>query len=139
MPAQASADALYRRSERIPFIEQQGPKYGVYTDTSSGIVGVGIVGSMVVGAAPWIFEDCNYINCYTYELGDENNPTFYLEKRPGWASHDVVTSVTEVGNDLYFWQGYPTGQVLVSAFGNPATIYVDGTSVGTISGKVKFF
>ena len=48
---------------------------------SSGIVGVGIVGSMIVGASPQPSDkDRRYINCYTVTAGREK----HLVKRPGF-------------------------------------------------------
>lgn len=101
---------------------------------ASGVVGIGIVGIMIVGAAASsVDKDERWINCFLTKEGDDN----YLVKRPGRATLNTP-STGNVGSAIMVWTGSPSGTAVITAFGaTNSTIYNGGTSLGAITGKAR--
>lgn len=101
---------------------------------ASGVVGIGIVGVMVVGAAPSaVDKDERYINCMLTKEGSKQ----YLVKRPGVASLNTP-STGNVGSAILVWTGSSGGTDVISAFGaTNSTVYNGTTSLGAITGKAR--
>jgi hypothetical protein len=105
-------------------------------NTASGIVNVGVVGIMVVGAGGVTnTKDQRFINCFTERVINPytQKTTLYLVKRPGFAS--LMTPATgDIGNDIIVWTG--RSSKVISSFGaTNSTIYDSTTSKGAITGK----
>lgn len=105
---------------------------------ASGIVGVGIVGVMVVGANNSATdEDERYINCMMLSQGNspEGSRRYYIVKRPGYSTLNTPAA-GNVGSAILVWTGQGTGQKVITAFGSTnSTIYDGTTSLGAITGK----
>lgn len=119
------------------------PLVGAYTSrvsspsTSSGIVGVGVVGLMVVGqSSSSTTKDARYINCYSQSVNDPvTGPKKYIVKRPGFDTHTTPAS-GEKGYAVLVWTGSGAGTDVISAFGaTNSTIYNGTTSLGAITGQ----
>lgn len=94
------------------------------TSAASGIVGIGIVGSMIVGASPQPSDkDRRYINCYTITAGEEK----HLVKRPGFGVLNTPQSGS-IGNQVHVWVGQGSGTKVISAFGGTNSSIYDGTT-----------
>lgn len=103
---------------------------GAIIGTSSGIVGVGIVGIMIVGSpGGGSSKDRRFINCWYETVIDpvNNTKTIYLVKRPGFASHTTPQSGS-IGNTLMVWSGQGSGTKVISAFGATNSSIYDGVS-----------
>lgn len=107
---------------------------------SSGIVGLGTVGLMVVGGATGsaATKDQRFINCIPEKV---TNPytgaaKFYVSKRPGFARYATLKS-GHVGNAIKVWSAKGSGTSIVSALGNTnSEVFENTTSLGSITGKV---
>lgn len=121
------------------------PLIGVYNSrfadsnasaTSSGIVGIGVVGSMIVGNGDVPTDkDQRFINCYpiTVKNPATRSARAYLIKRPGFQA-DITPSSGNVGNAVKVWVG--NSNKIISAFGaTNSTIYDSAVSLGAITGK----
>ena len=99
---------------------------------TSGIVGVGIVGLMIVGGnntAP--DKDERYINCFLTKQGGMD----VIVKRPGMATNSTPRA-GHVGSALLVWTGSVSSTDLISALGNTdSNIYNGITNLGAITGK----
>jgi hypothetical protein len=94
------------------------------TSAASGVVGIGIVGSMIVGASPQPSDkDRRYINCYPITVGEEK----YLVKRPGFGVLNTPQSGS-IGNAVHVWVGQGSGTTVISAFGGTDSSIYDGTT-----------
>jgi hypothetical protein len=106
--------------------------------SSSGIVGIGIVGSMIVGnAARSSDKDVRIINWIPITVPDEvtQSKRFYLQKRPGFVVHSTPAT-GEKGAAIHVWSGQGAGTKVITAFGHTnSTIYDDTTSLGAITGR----
>ena len=104
----------------------------------SGYVGLGIVGSMIVGnAGGGTTKDQRFINCFSETITDPvtGKPEVYCVKRPGFAT-SITTGASAIGNALLIWSGQGSGTKVISAFGaTNSTIYDSTTSLGAITGK----
>lgn len=97
---------------------------------ASGIVGLGVTGSMVVGSTTGAsVKDRRFINCWTETVRDEFNQVkiLYLCKRPGFASLNTPQSGS-VGNAIMVWTGQGSGTKVISAFGATNSSIYDGTT-----------
>jgi len=108
------------------------------TAPSSGIVGVGKVGVMVVGQTNTVStKDQRFVNCFAERV---QNPytgklTIYLVKRPGFASI-LTPAAGSIGTAIMVWTG--SSSKVISAFGGTnSTIYNSTTSLGAITGKAN--
>ena len=101
---------------------------------ASGVVGIGIVGIMVVGAAPSaVDKDERYINCMLTKEGAKQ----YIVKRPGVAALNTPAS-GNIGSAILVWTGSASGTAVISAFGaTNSTIYNGTTSLGAVTGKSR--
>lgn len=105
---------------------------------TTGIVGLGIVGFMVVGRSGGsVAKDQRYINCYSEVLPDPitGKSEVYCVKRPGFAA-SITSGTAEIGNAILIWTGQGTGSKIIAAFGaTNSTIRDSTTSLGAITGK----
>lgn len=107
-------------------------------DTSSGYVGVGIVGIMIVGSTTASSnKDQRFVNCFGISTVDRITGVkrIYAVKRPGWGT-DVTPEAGSVGAAILVWTGQGSGTKRISAFGTTnSNIYNGDTLLGAITGK----
>ena len=127
--------------------EYRVPLAGPYTsrisavnasDSTSGYVGVGIVGLMIVGKTTQSTDkDARYINCFASTVIDQYSGERRLAvvKRPGFGTQSTPASGHK-GFAVLVWTGSGAGTSVISAFktGN-SEIYNGTTSLGLISGQ----
>ena len=101
---------------------------------ASGVVGIGIVGVMIVGAAPSaVDKDERFINCFYTKEGSRQ----YIVKRPGVAALNTPAS-GNVGSAILVWTGGVGGTAVIAAFGaTNSTVYSGTSSLGAITGKAR--
>src|SRR5258708_11706407 len=104
--------------------------------SSSGIVGVGVVGIMIVGlAGVTTTKDQRIVNVFAEKV---LNPytgkiTIYTVKRPGFAAAMTPQSGS-IRTAILVWTG--SASKIISAFGTVnSTLYNSTTALGTITGK----
>jgi len=106
--------------------------------SSSGIVGLGIVGVMIVGSSVQSTDkDQRFINCFAETVVNPytGSKTIYLVKRAGWATLNTPASGS-IGTAIMVWSGSSAGTAIISAFGGTnSTIYNSTSSLGAITGK----
>ena len=119
------------RTIRLPVTTQYNTRSGVKnTDTTSGIIGVGIIGQMIIGkTVTFAQKDSGMVNCFTQTAAGKK----YTVKRPGWTTLNTP-AVGQAGYAILVWTGNSTGDKVITAFGSPSTIYDGATSLGLISG-----
>ena len=80
------------------------------SSSASGIVGIGIVGTMVVGQTISTTKDQHYINCFTQRIRNPftQKETFYVIKRPGWATNSTPDAGV-AASAIHIWAGYSGG------------------------------
>jgi hypothetical protein len=101
------------------------------TDTSSGYVGIAIVGLAIVGkTSPSVGKDARYVNCFQQTIDGRK----YIVKRPGFGTQSTPAS-GKAGYAVLVWTGKGVGTDVISAFDSPSTIYNGTTSLGALSGK----
>lgn len=107
-------------------------------DTSSGYVGVGIVGTMIVGkTTASTNKDQRFLNCFSHSIIDAvtGKKTVYSIKRAGFGTINTP-SAGNLGNSILVWTGLSPGTSVISAFGTSNSIVYNGTtSLGAITGK----
>lgn len=107
------------------------------SDGTSGYVGVGIVGLMVVGkTSSATSKDARYINAFCHTVSDPvtGSKRVYAVKRPGFAT-SITPASGNVGNAIYVWTGKGTGTDVISSFGSTnSTVYNGTSSLGAITG-----
>jgi len=108
------------------------------SDSTSGYVGVGIVGLMIVGKTTQSTDkDARYINCFAQTVSDPvyGQKRVYMVKRPGFGT-GFTPAAGERGEAVLVWSGQGTGQKVISAFGSTnSTIYDSAVSLGAITGR----
>lgn len=106
--------------------------------SSSGVVGVGIIGLMIVGlTGTTTTKDQRFVNCFTERVSNPfiGKTTVYLVKRPGFASSSTPEAGS-IGNAILVWTG-SSGKVM-SCFGaTNSTLYDGTTGKGAITGKAR--
>ena len=110
------------------------------TGPTSGTVGIGIVGAMIVGNQTLLSKDQRFINCIPTKLKNELNDkeTFYLIKRPGFELEDTI-SAGKKGMYLLYWGIKSTGGSPVTAWGiTNSEIFDSTTSLGSITGECSY-
>ena len=103
--------------------------------TSTGYVGIGIVGTMIVGqTSQSTNKDQRFINCFVESFTDPTGRKNYsLVKRPGFGTFNTPSS-GNTGEQILVWTG--NSQKVITAFGaTNSTIYDSTTSLGAITGK----
>lgn len=113
--------------------------------TSSGLVGIGLVGVMIVGLTTTVTKDIRLINCFPTKVQNpfvnpytDNAASIkkYVSKRPGFAVNTTPDSTA--GNAIRIWLGQGGGTKVISAFGTANSTIYDGTnSLGTITGLAQ--
>lgn len=108
------------------------------SDATSGYVGVGIVGSMIVGKTTQSTDkDIRFINCFAQTTSDPvtGKKRSYTVKRPGFAASNTPAS-GQKGYAIIVWTGEGAGTKVISAFGETnSTLYDGTTSLGAITGR----
>lgn len=108
------------------------------SDSTSGYVGTGIVGLMIVGKTTQSTDkDARYINCFLSSVSDPitGKKRIYVVKRPGFGTFNTPAA-GEKGYQILVWTGQGTGEKVISAFGQTnSTIYDSTTSLGAITGQ----
>jgi hypothetical protein len=128
------------RQVRIPLASAYNTRMSAAgsAPTSSGYVGVGIVGLMVVGrTVTATTKDARYINCFAQTVTDQISSTkrLYVVKRPGFGTQSTPAS-GERGYGVFVWTGKDAGTDVISAFGaTNSTIYNGASSIGAITGR----
>ena len=106
------------------------------SDSTSGYVGVGIVGLMIVGKSTQSTDkDARYINCFMETVTDPSGgrKRIYMVKRPGFAT-SMTPSAGNQGYSILIWTG--NSNKIISAFGaTNSTVYDSTTSLGAITGR----
>ena len=109
-------------------------------DTSSGYVGIGIVGLMIVGkTSDSSTKDAKYVNCFGMTVPDPltGSKKVYCAKRPGWGTANTPAT-GNAGSTIYIWTGSGSGTDVISAFGaTNSTIYNGTSSLGAITGVAR--
>lgn len=140
-----------RQTARTPFEIPLAGSYNTRTSatnalsSSSGVIGVGIIGIMIIGkTGVTTAKDQRFVNCYTETITNPftGKKTFYLVKRPGFASH-ITPQTGSIGNAIIVWSG--SGNKLITAFGaTNSSIYDSSTQLVTnnadttvITGKAR--
>ncbi len=108
---------------------------------SSGVVGIGIVGVMVVGRGGDVgsFKDYRLLNCLPVTQADAltKSSRIYIVNRPGFADSSTPAAGS-IGTAIHVWAGQGSGDKVMSCFGGTnSTLYDGTTSKGTISGKAR--
>lgn len=126
----------------VPFRYPLGGSYNTRVSavnvlsSSSGIVGAGIVGIMIVGlAGTTTTKDQRFVNCFAEKVVNPytGKVTIYTVKRPGFAS-SMTPQSGSIGTAILIWTG--SASKIISAFGNVnSTLYNSSASLGTITGK----
>jgi hypothetical protein len=109
------------------------------SDSTSGYVGIGIVGLMIVGESTQATDkDARYINCFAQTISDPiaGGKTLNIVKRPGFGTQSTPAA-GEKGYAVMVWTGNGAGTSVISGFGdNNSTIYNGTSSLGSITGRV---
>src|SRR4051812_12038675 len=125
---------------RVPMVGPYDTRFSAVnaSDSTSGYVGVGIVGLMVVGKTTQSTDkDARYINAFVQTVSDPiyGRKKVYAVKRPGFAT-GFTPAAGEKGYAVIVWSGQGSGQKVISAFGaTNSTIYDSTTSLGAITGR----
>lgn len=110
------------------------------TGPTSGVVGIGVVGQMIIHNQILLVKDQRFINCIPTKLTNEltSNSTYYLIKRPGWQIH-TTPSAGNPAKSLGYWGSRLAGAAVMSAFkATNSEIFRDTVSLGLISGEAIF-
>lgn len=107
------------------------------SDSTSGYIGVGIIGLMVIGKTTQSTDkDARLVNCFTETVPDPITGGKHIAtvKRPGFGTQSTPASGKK-GYAILVWSGKGNGQDVISAFDSPSTIYNGTVSLGAITGK----
>lgn len=108
------------------------------TSASSGYVGVGVIGVMIIGATIASVKDQRFVNAIPEKVTNAftGKQTFYLTKRPGFQVKSKPASTP--GTSVHVWQGHAAGTEVITAFGGTnSTVYNETSSIGTTTGVVN--
>lgn len=107
-------------------------------DSTSGYVGVGIVGLMIVGKTTQASDkDARYVNCFPHTVSDPitGKRRVFTVKRPGLGTQSTPASGSK-GYAILVWSG--NANAVIAGFGdNNSTIYNGTSSLGAITGRVS--
>lgn len=108
--------------------------------STSGVVGIGIVGSMIVGqSVRGSDKDVRFINCLIITVSDaiSQSKRLRLVKRPGFVT-STTPAAGEKGYAIHVWLGQGAGNKVITGFGATNSTIYDGTSsLGAITGRVS--
>lgn len=108
------------------------------SDSTSGYVGVGIVGLMIVGKSTQATDkDARYINCFVQSISDPitEQKRIVTVKRPGFGTQSTPAA-GQKGYAVMVWTGNGAGTSVISAFGDTnSTLYNGTSSLGAITGR----
>lgn len=123
-----------RKAFRLPLVGPYISRVGT-ANSSTGIVGIGVVGLMVVGQSTLsTTKDARYINCFRQSIQEEKK--VYAVKRPGFSTHITPASGSK-GYAILIWTGKDDGTDIITGFGDTnSTIYNGTTSLNSITGRV---
>lgn len=125
---------------KVPLVGPMNTRFSAVnaSDSTSGYVGVGIVGLMIVGKTTQSTDkDARYINTFVQTVKDPiyGRTKVYAVKRPGFAT-GFTPAAGQQGQAVIVWSGQGSGQKVISAFGaTNSTIYDNNTSLGAITGR----
>ena len=144
MPSQTAPVSEYQTS-RTPLVGMINTREfdssgNAITGPTSGTIGIGVIGSMIIGNQNLLIKDQRFINCIPTKLTNEltSNSTFYLIKRPGWQSH-TTPSAGNPGKYLGYWGSRVAGAAIMSSFKSTnSEIFRDTTSLGLITGETIY-
>ena len=124
---------------RVPVIGPYTTRISATTTpaSSSGYVGIGIVGVMIVGQTTAAStKDARFLNCFPQTVPDSITGTkkVWAVKRPGWGTNSTPASGKK-GFAILVWTGSGAGTSIISAFDTTSTIYSGTTSLGAITGQ----
>ena len=109
-------------------------------ESSSGYVGAGIVGIMIIGkTTDSTNKDQRFLNCFLTNVTDAatGKRRQYARKRPGYAQSNIP-SAGNTGSAILVWSGKGAGTDVISAFGSTnSTLYNSTTSLGAITGVAR--
>lgn len=108
--------------------------------SSSGIVGIGSVGEMIVGFFNSSDKDQRFINVIFDKIKNAltGKETIYVCKRPGFSTH-TTPQAGSIGTAVRVWASQGGGTKVISAFGGTnSTIYDGTTDLGDITGRAVF-
>lgn len=126
------------RAFRVPLSNAYNTRVSAVnaSDSTSGYVGIGIVGLMIVGKTTQSTDkDARSINCFIETVVDQatGKKRVYTVKRPGFAT-SFTPSAGNQGYSILLWTG--NSNKIISAFGSTnSTIYDSTTSLGAITGR----
>ena len=111
------------------------------SDSTSGYVGIGIVGLMIVGKTTQATDkDARYINCFVQTINDPvsgQKIVVATVKRPGFGTQSTPAA-GQKGYSVMVWTGNGAGTSVISAFGETnSTIYNGANSIGAITGRAR--
>ena len=128
---------------RLPLVATQNTRVFAQTELGSlaatGIVGYGVVGTMIVGKLHTITKDQKTLNCFAEKIINPltSREFYYVTKRPGFATH-TTPATGNIGTAIRIWLGQGTGDSVITAFGGSnSTIYNGITSIGTLTGVAR--
>ena len=130
-----------REPIRIPLVGQtfaRSVNQASAASSKSGIIGIGVVGTFIIGLTVSSTKDQHFINCYPEKLTNPltNGESFFLIKRPGFATN-TTPEAGSIGSAVHVWAGQGSGTSVISSFGaTNSTVYNEAVSIGTTSGKV---
>lgn len=127
------------RTFRIPLAGSYNTRISAVNaaDSTSGYVGVGIVGLMIVGKSTQASDkDARFVNCFAHKVPDPitGKGRVYTVKRPGFGTQSTPAAGKK-GYAVMVWTGSGAGTSVISAFDTPnSTVYNGTTSIGAITG-----
>lgn len=110
------------------------------SSSSSGIVGLGIIGQMIIGLTSSTTRDQQFINAIPEKTVEPitGRTNYYVTKRPGWITNSTLAAGSP-GSAIHIWSGKGSGTAVCTTFGaTNSTLYEDTTSRGSTTGKVLF-
>lgn len=121
---------------RIPLVGTYNSRlFSGAAGSSASIIGIGIIGSMIIGAAPATSaRDQRFSNILPDKVIDKitGATKYYCYKRPGFSTNTTPASGS-IGTALKIWTG--SNNEIISAFGGTnSTIYSGTSSLGTLTG-----
>ena len=126
------------RSYRVPLVGPYNTRISAVnaSDSTSGYVGVGIVGLMIVGKTTQASDkDARYVNCFPHTVADQitEKKRIFTVKRPGFGTQSTPAA-GQKGYAIHVWAG--NSNAIISAFGETnSTIYNGAASIGAITGR----
>jgi len=121
-----------RKLLRLPLVSSLNTRISATNPlpATSGVVGVGVVGIMVVGqTVDPTSKDARYVNCFQHTVKNEAEGTsrIYCVKRAGLEAHDTPQAGS-IGTAGLIWTGASTPTTKITAFGGTNSSIYNGTT-----------